>query len=62
MQASIEGQSGYLTLERVQKKKTGMDVMIKYFHDVWPLAGLALALAVTVGWISLLGYGLLRLL
>ena len=31
------------------------------FRDVLPVAGLALAAAVNVGWIAVLGYGLFRL-
>jgi demethoxyubiquinone hydroxylase (CLK1/Coq7/Cat5 family) len=32
------------------------------FQCIWPMAGLALGLMVTVAWIALLGYGLVKLL
>ena len=36
--------------------------MIKSFNRAWPLAGVTLGLIVTVAWLGLVGYGLIKLL
>jgi hypothetical protein len=36
--------------------------MVTLFSRVWPLAGLTLGLLVTVAWMGLVGYGLIKLL
>jgi hypothetical protein len=35
--------------------------MLQVFNRVWPIAVLALGFSVTLGWIGILGYGLLKL-
>jgi hypothetical protein len=38
-----------------------MSTIVSAFQRVWPIAGVSLALIVTVAWIGFLGYGLARL-
>jgi len=46
--------------ERAKNRELG--VVLEVFHRAWPLAGLALALAATVGFITILDYVVLELL
>jgi hypothetical protein len=46
--------------ERAKNRELG--VVLEVFHRAWPLAGLALALAATVGCITILDYVVLELL
>jgi hypothetical protein len=32
-----------------------------FFHRVWPALGLAVGLIVTIAWMGLLGYGIIKL-
>jgi dolichyl-phosphate-mannose--protein O-mannosyl transferase len=36
--------------------------MLAQLTRIWPLAGLALGLVISVAWMGLIGYGLLKLL
>jgi hypothetical protein len=35
--------------------------VLAVFHRVWPMAGLTLAMLAAVGWMSLLGYVVIKL-
>jgi hypothetical protein len=37
-------------------------VVLTFWHQVWPLAVLAIALMVNLAWVGLLGYALAKLL
>ncbi len=41
-------------------EKQAAGVMLKLFHRVAPVAGLAVALIATVAWIGILGYFLIK--
>ena len=41
-------------------KVGGVDAMPQLFHRVWPLAALVVGLFVTVAWVGLLGYWVVR--
>lgn len=41
--------------------KTEQIATVSVFKRAWPIAGLAVSLLVTLAWIILLGYGLLRI-
>jgi hypothetical protein len=43
-------------------KSQGVGVMPTPFNRIWPVAGLAFGLIMTVVWMGALGYGLLKLL
>jgi hypothetical protein len=43
-------------------KLPAVALAIAFFHRVWPVAGLAFGLIVTVVWTALLGYGLIELI
>ena len=40
---------------------TSLIVRASRFHDLWPVAGLMLAVVVNAAWMAVLGYGLFRL-
>ena len=40
---------------------TSLIVRASGFHDLWPVAGLLLAVVVNAAWMAVLGYGLFRL-
>ena len=49
-------------LDRGDKQGQGVDVMLTLLNRIWPVAGLAFGLIMTVLWMGALGYGLLKLL
>ena len=50
----------HLPITEAENREAG--VVLAQFHRVWPLAGLALALVVTVCSIAILGYVAIKLL
>ena len=51
-----------LKLIAVIESKTATGGIVSMFQRVWPALGLAAGLIVTVAWIGLLGYGVVKLL
>ena len=44
------------------EQSNGVSIMVRLFNRVWPLAALMFGLIVTVAWLGVVGYGLIKLL
>jgi hypothetical protein len=53
---SMRQRAGGVSPQRARKKSRQLSVVLAVFYRAWPLAGLALALAATVGCITILDY------
>ena len=51
-----------LELVAVVKSKPANGGLVSMFRRIWPALGLAAGLIVTVAWVGLLGYGLVKLI